>query len=181
MKTTKVTRIEKKYKDKKTGEYKNIVINYSKVVDRLKEFRKDNPRSLIETTPTIKDGQIMFKARVLKDKAEPSSSEATGHAIGTHGDEKAFEKLETIAVGRALALLGYSSDGEIVSSEEMEAFEEYKANQMKEEKEIAIERLEACTTLEELKNVYTRLSPRLIKELSEKKDEMKAIIQDAKK
>ena len=42
--------------------------DYAQVKDRLNEFRNDNPRGLIETVPTIQpDGQIMFKARILKD------------------------------------------------------------------------------------------------------------------
>ena len=36
---------------------------------------------------------------------------------------KSFEKLESIAVGRALAFAGFSADGEIASFEEMEEYE----------------------------------------------------------
>ena len=87
--------------------------DYAKVVERVKEFRKDNPNGLIETTPTIDGNMIVFKARVVKDKAQESSAEATGHAYGENKGAKAFEKLETIATGRALAFLGYAADGEI--------------------------------------------------------------------
>ena len=100
-------------------------IDYAKVSERIKEFRGDCPNGLIETTPTIDGNMVMFKARVLKDKAKPESAEATGHAIGENKGAKAFEKLESIAVGRALALLGYMASGEIASSEEMEEFQEY--------------------------------------------------------
>lgn len=81
---------------------------YAQVKDRLKEFRTDCPNGLVETTPTITDTHIIFKARILKDKSDPASAEATGHSMGeVKGDKgKVFEKQETIAVGRALALLG---------------------------------------------------------------------------
>lgn len=157
---TKTTRIEKKYKDKKTGEYKTLTIDYAKVVDRLNEFRSANPRGLIETHPEVIGDRIFFKARVLKDKADTSSAEATGHAVAKDdGSEKIFEKLETLAVGRALAILGYSAGGEIASAEEMEEFESYKKNKLIEEKLLATEKLEACKTLDELKKVFTSLGP----------------------
>ncbi len=104
-------------------------IDYSKVTQRILEFRQANPRGDIQTVPTIlEDGQVMFKATVVKDKKEESSASATGHSLGLNKGVKAFEKLETIAVGRALAMLGYASDGEIASAEEMEEFEAYQQN-----------------------------------------------------
>lgn len=127
------TRIEKKYKDKKTGEEKTISMDYAKVVDRINEFRKDNVRGLIETTPTIENGMLIFKAHVLKDKSDDNSAEATGHAYAKiDGTEKQFEKLETIAVGRALALLGYAAGGEVASFEEMEEFQAYRDQKIEE-------------------------------------------------
>lgn len=101
---------------------------YAQVATRIKEFRTDNPNGLIETTPTfMPNGQVLFKARAVKDKSNPSSAEGTGHAVGVVGkDKKDFEKLETISVGRALAMLGYMASGEVASSEEMEEFLEHK-------------------------------------------------------
>lgn len=130
--------------------------NYAQVADRLKEFRENCPNGLIETTPTIQeDGQIMFKARVLKDKAKPESGEATGHALGKNAGAKAFEKLESIAVGRALAMLGYLASGEIASSEEMQEFYDYQNQKIDE----AIERINDAKTLDELKKVFMGLGP----------------------
>lgn len=100
-------------------------VDYAKVAERIKMFREDCPNGLIETTPNIDGNMVMFKARIVKDKARLESAEATGHAIGDSKGTKAFEKLESIAVGRALALLGYMASGEIASSEEMEEFMEY--------------------------------------------------------
>ena len=42
------TRIVKKYQDKKTGQWKEITIDYAKVGDRLKAFREANPSSKSE-------------------------------------------------------------------------------------------------------------------------------------
>ena len=128
---------------------------YAKVSDRLKEFRADNPRASIETTPIPQaDGKMMFKAFIKKDKAEDHSADATGHALQTKTGIKDFEKLETIAVGRALALLGYSADGDIASSEEMEEFEDFKKTQLEEKMEGVIEEIDAIETLDGLREYY---------------------------
>lgn len=133
---------------------------YAQVKERIKEFRTDNPRGLIETTPTVTDAQIIFKARIVKDKADPASAEATGHSMGViKGDkEKVFEKQETIAVGRALALLGYGADGEIASSEEMEAFEEHQREALAEAIFEVTEAIGNCANEEELKKLWAALS-----------------------
>ena len=127
--------------------------DYAKVAERIKAFREDCPNGLIETTPTLEDKTVMFKARVLKDKAREESAEATGHAVGENKGQKAFEKLESIAVGRALAMLGYMASGEIASSEEMEEYQEY----VEEKKINAIAKLRECKNLDELKVCYMGL------------------------
>jgi len=149
--------------------------DYAQVKDRLHEFRTANPNGLIETAPTIQtDGQIIFKARILKDKADPTSTEATGHAIGKNEGSKAFEKLETIAVGRALALLGYASIGEIASSEEMEEYENYRKQKEEEVMFSAQEAIENCATLEELKEAWANLPAQAKTALEQKKNAIKA-------
>jgi len=134
---------------------------YAQVKDRIKEFRADCPNGLIETTPTISDTSIIFKAHIIKDKSNEASAEATGHAfvkVTEKTIEKQFEKLETIAVGRALALLGYSADGEIASSEEMEEFLADKESKRQDAIDEATERIGNCETVEELKEVWSSLS-----------------------
>lgn len=158
MKTVKTTKIEKKYKDKKTGEWKSLTIDHAKVKDRLNEFRADNPNSKIETTPTfLQDGRVMFKAYIIKDKANPQSADSTGHSLGKNESDKDFEKQETIAVGRALALLGYASSGEIASSEEMEEFLKYQEEKKQEYIESITEKINECKTIEELANVWASI------------------------
>ena len=150
------------------------VKEYARVADRLQEFRAAHPNALIETSPTIEGNQVIFKARILKDKADQSSGEATGHALGENKGQKAFEKLETIAVGRALALLGYASNGEIASSEEMEEFEEWKKKQQEEMLFNSQEKLEGCQSLEELKVAWAELPVEAKTALAELKETMKA-------
>lgn len=162
-----------KYMKTKTIDLKGK--QYAQVKDRLNEFRSANPRALIETTPMVQaDGRVMFKARILTDKADQNSAEATGHALSEKAGEKAFEKLETIAVGRALALLGYASDGEIASSEEMEEFEAFKQDGVKKQVKEAEEKLKATKSLATLGKVWANLPIEVKKELEALKNELKA-------
>ena len=147
--------------------------DYAKVVERVKEFRKDNPNGLIETTPTIEGNMIIFKARVLKNKSETVSAEATGHAYGENKGAKAFEKLETIATGRALAFLGYAADGEIASSDEMEEFYEYQNQKREEAIQAWGEKMDDCKTIAELQAVWVDMPVEVKKELEAKKKEIK--------
>lgn len=137
---------------------------YAQVKDRIKEFRADCPKGLIETFPTISDSSIIFKARIIKDKSDISSAEATGHSFAKVTDktiEKQFEKQETIAVGRALALLGYASDGDIASSEEMEEFLKDKQEKFLEQINETTEAIGNCETQEQLKDLWAGLSGEL--------------------
>jgi len=130
--------------------------DYAKVAERIKAFREDCPNGLIETTPTIQGEMIMFKARVLKDKARQDSAESTGHAIGENKGQKAFEKIESIAVGRSLAMLGYMASGEIASSEEMEEFQSYLEDKKQEELLEVQAQVSALKTIDELKEFYLK-------------------------
>lgn len=144
---------------------------YAKVPERIKQFREDCPNGLIETTPKIlEDGQILFQARILKDKSSPDSAEGTGHAMGASKGVKAFEKLETIAVGRALAMLGYMASGEVASSEEMEEFYAYRNEKVQE----AAQSLLDCETIDNLKARFVSLGSLMAeKEVIEAKDKRK--------
>lgn len=156
-KKTKITKIEKTYKDKKTGEYKSITIEYAKVADRLKEFRQDCPFGETKTDIEIKGEYIFANAFVKKDKSNPTSAEANGHAISKMtGYEKEFEKLETLAVGRALAFLGYSAGGEIASSEEMEEFLSFKEKKEIEDFENYKEIVDDIKDINELRELYKK-------------------------
>jgi len=172
-KRTKVTKIEKKYKDKKTGEYKSLTIEYAKIPDRLKMFWEENPNGKIETTPTIANGQVIFKAHILTDKSDESCKESTGHTLGGTTNEKDFEKLETLAVGRALALLGYASSGEIASSEEMEEFNRFQEQKKEKQLEEAIEKLSGAKDLAEIKTIWSSFPIEIKQKLEGLKEELK--------
>ncbi len=149
--------------------------DYSKVPVRLKEFREKNPRGLVETKPERQDdGSLIFTTRILMDKSNPDSAEATGTAFYTAKElekPKAFEKLETVSVGRALSLLGYLNNGEVASTEEMEEFHSFKQDCIDD----SVASIEACSDLEELKTLFKSLGSLMAeKRIVEAKDAMKA-------
>lgn len=131
--------------------------SYATVPARIKEFRTDCPHGSIETKPTmLEDGSIMFSVIIIKDLSDEFSARATGTALSkakTGDKEKDFEKLETIAVGRALALLGYMASGDIASSEEMEEFQKFQEKKDEEIKHLC-KVLEECKTVDELKEKF---------------------------
>jgi hypothetical protein len=97
--------------------------DYATVASRLEGFHEKYPDGRIITELVERqDDLISFKASVFTsiDSAEPS---ATGHSIDTLDLQKSsFEKLETAAVGRALAFLGFGAKN-ISSVEEIERHE----------------------------------------------------------
>lgn len=90
---------------------------YAPVAARVEQFHSDYKDGSITTETTFSEGHVIVKATItFGDRT------FTGHSYGKVGTEKAFEKLETTAVGRALAFAGYLAGGEIASYDEMEAF-----------------------------------------------------------
>lgn len=123
---------------------------YASVAERIRAFREENPTGKIITSHTVlPDGQFVLTAEVIKD----NGASATGQAFGVLKEAKSFEKLESVSVGRALAMLGYLASGEIASSDEMQEFLEYQNNKVQE----AIVMLQQATTLDELKEAYKSL------------------------
>ncbi|KUK98281.1 MAG: hypothetical protein XE08_0614 [Parcubacteria bacterium 32_520] len=94
---------------------------YAKVSERLKEFHKTYKSGRIETSYNLTESMICFKTIITPDTTNPDRF-FTGHSLGKLTGTKAFEKLETISVGRALAFLGLLADGEIASYEEMSEY-----------------------------------------------------------
>lgn len=95
---------------------------YAQVSERIKQIHTDNKNVSITTdVQWVWDkGGVQFKATVkISDDWEKVY---TGHSFGMYKSNKDFEKLETIAVGRALAFAGFLADGEVASYEEMEDF-----------------------------------------------------------
>lgn len=149
---------------------------YAPVSARVEQFHKDYADGSITTETTFSDGHVIVKATITfgqDDMSQPSCRTFTGHSYGKVGTEKAFEKLETTAVGRALAFAGYLAGGEIASYDEMEEFIKLDLSV-----EDVIKKLHTTTTLDELKMVYTSLPAALRNdnEVLAKKDEMKEVL-----
>lgn len=142
---------------------------YAPVSARVEQLHKDKDDCSITTDTTFSDGYVIIKATVSF-----GNRIFTGQSYGQTKGQKAFEKLETTAVGRALAFAGYLAGGEIASYDEMEDYVKTTQNASQSLTD-ALEKLSTATTLEELKTVYTSLTPSLQKdnEVIAKKDELK--------
>lgn len=169
---------------------------YAKVAERLKLFREANPKGKQESAYEVDvDGTLVFTVWLWKDKndllelmkagitdkdALRSSADANGNAKGTvaGGEKKDFEKLESIALGRALANLGYLASGEIASSEEMEEFEKYQKQLHEQAVAEAIENMNEAKTIDELKLAFVASKmmndPEVVKAKDLRKAELEA-------
>jgi hypothetical protein len=148
--------------------------DYAKVAERLRLFREDHPKSKTDSAYEYEvDKTVVFTVWLWKDKTDyldvlkevkdaavaRGSADANGTAKGAVGEkQKDFEKLETIALGRALAMLGYLASGEIASSEEMEAFEEFREQQEQQRINQAIEQIKGAKSNDELNAIVKSIS-----------------------
>lgn len=110
---------------------KDSLEDYVPVHERVKLFRKEWPEGVIVTERTdVSEDVVAFKAKVYRTLGEVEVlapvglAASTGHSEVEVSDEKAVEKGETVAIGRALANLGYEIEKGIASAEEMEDVEE---------------------------------------------------------
>lgn len=105
---------------------------YKGVHERIAEFRTQYPNGYISTFRVDVIGGVSFKAVVCKDANDAANymlygvAPATGHSF-LYGEtraavEKVEEFAETVAIGRALAILGYGVEKGIATSEEMAQF-----------------------------------------------------------
>ena len=165
-------------------------IDYAKVADRIKIFWEENPNGKIDTErEDISDNKVRFIARIWRDSKVildlatvgtdinivKLTANAMASADAAKKGDKENEKLETVAVGRALAMLGYLASGEVASREEMEQFEAYKANLFQDEINKTIEEMKKAKTIDELRKFYVSLSAELRtnQEILSVKDELK--------
>lgn len=168
-------------------------VDYAKVADRLLEFRSQNPRSKISIKYSYDEaGNLTHTARIWKDKTEcfellkaGVSAEAIAESADAEASalmfaeqlkkEKGFEKNESIAVGRALAILGYAVSGEIASSEEMEEFEDWKMSQAEEARAKVLESITNAKDMKSLLAIWKSLTKeqQLDKEIQARKDAKK--------
>lgn len=99
---------------------------YVQVDTRVEYFNQTYPNGCITTSYTRQDGSgYIFQAKVTPDMEKPNRF-FTGHSYGEVGREKAMEKLETVAVGRALAFMGIGIVEGIASADEIHKYQETK-------------------------------------------------------
>jgi hypothetical protein len=164
---------------------------YAKVAERLKLFREDRPNGKIETDKGLRDdGSYEFTAWVWKDKTEylevlksignakeaRGSADATANAKGFLKSNKDYEKLETIAIGRALAFLGYAASGDVASYEEMEEFYKQKEEEKQQYILDQIALFEQAKTMEELRELWSATN-KAIPEIYNAKESRKAFLE----
>lgn len=96
-------------------------VEYAKVATRLVEFHEDNAECSIETDIQFQSGEnlwVVVTATVICPRGR-----FVAHSMDAFkGKQKFLEKLETVAVGRALAFAGYMASGEIASFEEIDNY-----------------------------------------------------------
>lgn len=146
---------------------------YAKVAERMRQFRSDWPRGKTESHYIeLESGITEFRVWGWKNKDDymdalkstgnaelaRGSADADGFARKKLVGDKDFEKLQTIATGRMLAMLGYLSSGEVASFEEMEDFMEGRKKAEAEKYAQAIlaakEALDKAGSNEELNQVF---------------------------
>lgn len=101
--------------------------SYVRVNTRLEEFWAKYPEGrLITDAVEMQDGKMKIVASLFRD-AKDEKPASTGHAflLAFDGD-KVGEYTETVAVGRALALMGFQVEKSIATAEEMQRFKENK-------------------------------------------------------
>jgi hypothetical protein len=101
---------------------------YSKVIDRLRAWRDDHPAidgwSLLTEPISLSNEAVVFQVKIINPDGV---TVATGHSNNILGRDKALEKAETVAIGRALATFNPKYGGEMhefASKEEMDKFQE---------------------------------------------------------
>lgn len=151
--------------------------------DRIKAFWETYPNGKILVKDNAKDKKpdelLVKKAFIWKDKKDymdlaksiqiadkdiieqmlTDSSDANAEARQAEGKEakKDFEKLETIAIGRALAVLGFLKDGQVASTEEMENFHEWENQKIADEVIEGLENLKDSKSLKDLEQKWVNL------------------------
>jgi hypothetical protein len=167
---------------------------YVKVNDRLSAFREEYPNGYIATFREGEQGGVNFKAVVLRNAddaevyAKTNIAAATGHAYladEDRYDQKVEEYCETVAIGRALAILGYAVEKSIASQEEIDEFKKkYNIDDAK-EKEVEEEPEEEEEQEEEVRPAASKKKRRTRKtsksEDSEKDSEDKPKLRSARR
>lgn len=165
--------------------------------DRLLAFWENYPDGKISIERNDYDGSLVYKAFIWKKKSTYLEALATGaardlvmesaDAIAEARNEAAlakkdFEKLQTISIGRALAVLGFLKDGRVASDEELELWKDkaskFDANEYAQQKQQTLDAINQASDIDVLQEVWknaAKANVRLIndEELVAAKDAMK--------
>ena len=98
--------------------------DYVPVSKRVDQFHEKYPKWSIDTSFEINGNIVIFKTKVFTWENDRSF---TWHSFWAVWKEKAFEKLESVSVGRALAFAWFETREWIASKEEMEIFADNQA------------------------------------------------------
>lgn len=157
---------------------------YAQVAERVKAFREKFPNSKIITKNMLTEsGGLEFITYIWRDRkdyisGDLDSADSTGTARGVVGKaQKDFEKLETISVGRALALMGFLSSGEVASFEEMENYYADKEAERKLYIQGQVDLFDQAKTLDDLKELWsktTKTEPDIVAAKDKRKAELEA-------
>lgn len=150
--------------------------NYVWVNTRIEQFHEKYKKWSIETLFEINGNIVIFTAKV---SLWEENRVFTGHSFGTVWKEKAFEKLETVAVGRALAFAWFETKEWIASREEMEVFDNSNSSEEVSKIDDIIVEMYWVKSMEELKKLFLewmKLNPDSteLKRLETVKDQMKS-------
>jgi hypothetical protein len=137
--------------------------DYVKVNERIQQFREKYPEGFISTYKTdVNDDVVDFRALVYRSAEEAGLSIAasTGHSrtfIDPKEPEKCIEKGETVAIGRALGILGFEITKSIATAEEVDKAKATSSRFGTKKKAATKKTTETKTTEEEVEEVETKL------------------------
>jgi len=157
--------------------------DYARVPDRIKLFREDCPNGKIITVNELDAaGQRAFYAYVWRDKKDYvsndlNSADSKGSALGDTKGQKDFEKLETIAIGRALAILGYLASGEVASFEEIEEYHREQEEKRFQYISEQVELFQNAKSMDELKQLWQE-TDKTIPAIQQAKDDKKGKLEN---
>ena len=157
--------------------------DYAKFPDRIKLFWEDCPDGKIITVNELDaTGQREFYAYVWRNKKDYvsndlNSADSKGSALGNTKGQKDFEKLETIAIGRALAILGYLASGEVASFEEIEEYHREQEEKRFQYITEQVELFELAKSMDELKQLWL-FTDKTIPVIQQAKDKKKGELEN---
>jgi hypothetical protein len=142
---------------------------YAQVGDRVNAFNKAHKNGSIRTDLNVTGNTAVVKATVVPD-VENEKRYFQGSALSVSlNEEKGLEKLETTAVGRALAMAGFATDGQIVTYEEMQRFEENNNENKTQTQNQAKSNIEVWLTEKQFQNLMQSDTPEVLKAVLESK------------